>query len=296
LLQADDRDAAPPVVKYRHSFHAGNFADVHKHVTLFALLAALKKKDKGFLYLDTHAGRGSYDLSAGSAESVAGVGRFLAQEHSAPELTAYATALERARAAAGGRHHYPGSPLLAARELRPEDRGLFVEWQGPEAHALSKALAAFPDEPPAARLRVERGDGLAVLRASLPPRERRALVFLDPPYEDLQEFKRVAAAVADGLRRFATGVFAVWYPIKEQRATADWHMHWSRVVSAPTLLSELWLYPRDSRVALNGSGLLIVNPPWQTKERMREWLPELAECLAVGPSGGTEVRMLSQSP
>ena len=100
--------------------------------------------------------------------------------------------------------------------------------------------------------------------------------------------------MADGLGRFATGVFAAWYPIKEQRLTAEWHAEWSRAIAAPTLLSELWLYPRDSRVALNGSGLLIVNPPWQIGERMREWLPELGACLAVGDSGGTDVRMLSQ--
>ena len=101
--------------------------------------------------------------------------------------------------------------------------------------------------------------------------------------------------MADGLERFATGVFAAWYPIKDQRATAGWHAEWSRTVAAPTLASELWLYPRDSRVALNGSGLLIVNPPWQIAERMREWLPELAASLGAGDSGGTEVRMLSQS-
>jgi 23S rRNA (adenine2030-N6)-methyltransferase len=91
-------------------------------------------------------------------------------------------------------------------------------------------------------------------------------------------------------------VFAVWYPIKEQRDTAAWHADWARAVAAPTLVSELWLYPRDSRVALNGSGLLIVNPPWQTEERMREWLPELKSCLGADGSGGAQVRMLSQSP
>ena len=100
--------------------------------------------------------------------------------------------------------------------------------------------------------------------------------------------------MADGLERFATGVFAVWYPIKEQRVAEEWHAEWARAVTAPTLSSELWLYPRDSRVALNGSGMLIVNPPWQIAERMRTWLPQLSACLAVGDSGGTEVRMLSQ--
>ncbi|HWW33482.1 MAG TPA: 23S rRNA (adenine(2030)-N(6))-methyltransferase RlmJ [Steroidobacteraceae bacterium] len=284
-------------MKYRHSFHAGNFADVHKHVTLLGLLAALKRKDKGFLYLDTHAGRGGYQLTDGTAEAAAGVGRFLAREPRAPELREYAALLGRLRAGSGGRHLYPGSPLIAALELRPQDRGVFVELQGAEAQALGAALEAPGGAPPAARLRVERGDGLAALRAQLPPPERRALIFIDPPFEETrEESARVTAAVADGLRRFATGVFAVWYPIKEQRVTAAWHADWLRAIAAPTLATELWLYPRDSRVALNGSGLLIVNPPWQTEERVRAWLPELESALAAGGGGGAEVRMLSESP
>lgn len=284
-------------MKYRHSFHAGNFADVHKHVTLLALLAALGRKDKGFLYLDTHAGRGSYQLTDGSAEAAAGVGRFLAHEPRAPELRDYAALLARLRAGSGGRHLYPGSPLIAALGLRAQDRGVFVELQGAEAQALGAALAAPGGATAAARLRVERGDGLAALRARLPPRERRALVFIDPPYEEArEEFARVTRAVADGLRRFATGVFAVWYPIKQQRLAAAWHADWLRAIAAPTLASELWLYPRDSRVALNGSGLLIVNPPWQTEERMRAWLPELESALGAGGGGGAAARMLSQSP
>ncbi|HEX4562985.1 MAG TPA: 23S rRNA (adenine(2030)-N(6))-methyltransferase RlmJ [Solirubrobacteraceae bacterium] len=281
-------------MKYRHSFHAGNFADVHKHVTLLALLAALGRKDKGFLYLDTHAGRGAYELSGATPESAAGVGRFLGHEHRADELRHYASLLARLRSAPGRAHFYPGSPLLAAAVLRAQDRAVFVELQGAEARALEAALATSGAA--AARSRVERGDGFAVLRAHLPPRERRALLFLDPPYEETRvEFPRVTAAVADGLQRFATGVFAVWYPIKEQRATAAWHADWARAIGAPTLVSELWLYPRDSRVTLNGSGLLIVNPPWLTEQRMRAWLPELRACLDADGTGGAEVRMLSQS-
>jgi 23S rRNA (adenine2030-N6)-methyltransferase len=278
-------------VKYRHSFHAGNFADVHKHVTLLGLLAALKKKDKGFLYFDTHAGRGGYDLSGGSAEAAAGVGRFLAGDPRAEELRHYAALLARLRTARGSSHFYPGSPLLALEELRPQDRAVFVEWQAAEAQALEAAVARGSTP----RARIEHGDGLQLLRAALPPAERRALIFIDPPFEETRaELARITAAVADGLRRFATGVFAVWYPIKEQRVTAAWHTEFSRAVAAPALAAELWLYPRDSRVSLNGSGLLIVNPPWQTEERMRAWLPELAAALGAGASGGTQVRMLSQ--
>lgn len=286
-------------MKYRHSFHAGNFADVHKHVTLLALLAALKRKEKGFLYLDTHAGRGGYDISGGGAEAAAGVGRFLASAPRAAELRHYAALLERLRAARGSDHFYPGSPLLALGELRPQDRAVLVEWQGAEAQALRTAVdaAAAPGATRTARprARIEHGDGLKLLRAALPPPERRALIFVDPPFEERRtEFAAVTAAVGDGLRRFATGVFALWYPIKEQRVAAAWQADFARTVAAPTLAAELWLYPRDSRVALNGSGLLIVNPPWRIEERMREWLPELAAALGAGAAGGTQVRMLSE--
>ncbi len=280
-------------MKYRHSYHAGNFADVHKHVTLIALLAALKRKDKGFLYLDTHAGRGRYDLSGGSAEAAGGIGRFLAGTHRAQELRDYAALIAAFRTRQREPHAYPGSPLIAASELRGQDRAVFIELQAAEANALERALR--PHAGPVTA-RIERGDGLERLRAHLPPAERRGLAFLDPPYEETRlEFERVTAAVAEGLRRFPTGLFTVWYPIKDERTTLARHAAWGQAIAAPTLVSELWLYPRDARVALNGSGLLIVNPTWQVEERMSEWLPELQRCLATGSAGGTSVRMLSQS-
>jgi 23S rRNA (adenine2030-N6)-methyltransferase len=278
-------------MKYRHSFHAGNFADVHKHATLLALLAALKRKDKGFLYLDTHAGRGSYDLSSPSPEAAGGIGRFAAARHASPELREYASLLARFRAAPGQRHRYPGSPLIAALELRPQDRAVLIERSATEAQPLRASLEAL-NAHAARRVHIERGDGFERLRAFLPPPERRALIFIDPPYEETREdFGRVSLALAGGLRRFPTGVFVAWYPIKEERSTAAWLARLPRALPAPTLVSELWLYPRDSRVGLNGSGLLIVNPPYLTLERMQVWLPELQRSLAAGPAGGTSVRV-----
>jgi 23S rRNA (adenine2030-N6)-methyltransferase len=174
-------------MKYRHSFHAGNFADVHKHITLLALLHALKKKDKGFLYLDTHAGRGSYDLSGVPAEAAGGVGRFLEAQHVAPELRDYAALIAWLRARTARRHLYPGSPLIAAAELRPQDRAVLLELQGAEAHALEQSLRVLADERATELpVRVERGDGFQRLKAFLPPPERRGLTFIDPPYEEMQ--------------------------------------------------------------------------------------------------------------
>jgi 23S rRNA (adenine2030-N6)-methyltransferase len=284
-------------VKYRHSYHAGNFADVHKHVTLLALLAALERKDKGFLYLDTHAGRGLYDLSTPAAESAAGVGRFLESEPQAPELAAYALRIRALRERRGQSHALPGSPLLAAAALRPQDRAVFVELLGAEAQALSAALdaAGLGAAPGRARVRIERGDGFAQLRALLPPPERRALILIDPPYEETRrDFERVAAALGEGLQRFPGGVFAAWYPIKDARDLASWYAACRSALTVPALLSELWLFPRDSRVALNGSGLLIANPPYLIAERMQQWLPELTASLAAGPDAGCDTRWLTE--
>jgi 23S rRNA (adenine2030-N6)-methyltransferase len=288
-------------MKYRHSFHAGNFADVHKHIALLALLRALKKKDKGFLYLETHAGRGSYDLSGLPAEAAGGVGRFLEAHHEAPELREYAAVIAALRARTARRHLYPGSPLIAAAELRAQDRAVLIELQGPEVQALEQSLSTLPDAGAGGlRVRVERDDGFQRLKAFLPPPERRGLTFIDPPYEETQQdFREVTAALVEATRRFPTGVLAAWYPIKDQRTLGPWLMECLRALrgAATTppaaLASELWLYPRDSRVALNGSGLLIVNPPWLTLERMQVWLPELQACLAVGAGGGSSARMVS---
>jgi 23S rRNA (adenine2030-N6)-methyltransferase len=285
-------------MKYRHSFHAGNFADVHKHVTLLALLAALQKKDKGFLYLETHAGRGAYDLSTPTADAAGGIGRLGDGVAGCAELSAYLELLARLRAQFGQRHLYPGSPLLAVAMLRPQDRAVLIELQGSEVNALKHTLSDYALRHAGAvpQAQVERGDGYARLRAWLPPPERRGLTFIDPPYEQTgEDFVAVTQALAEGLRRFPSGVMAAWYPIKDERSTAHWQLGCARALQAPILVSELWLYPRDSRVALNGSGLLVVNPPHQVLEHMQAWLPQLTAALSSEPSAGSRAFMLAES-
>jgi 23S rRNA (adenine2030-N6)-methyltransferase len=275
-------------VKYRHSFHAGNFADIHKHVTLLALLASLKRKEKGFAYFETHAGRGAYDLSHQSVEAAEGSGRFSTGEYRAQELQNFAALLAQFRAGRNQARAYPGSPAIAAYELRSQDRGILSELIPTEARLLERELEVNP------RLRVERADGFERLRAWLPPAERRGLVLIDPPYEESgADFERATAAIVDALQRFSTGVYAAWYPIKDEREVRAWHDTFARAVSAETLVSEMWLYPRDSKVALNGSGMLIVNPPYQLAERMAVWLPELQAQLDTGHPGGTSVTNLT---
>jgi 23S rRNA (adenine2030-N6)-methyltransferase len=275
-------------VKYRHSFHAGNFADIHKHVTLLALLASLKRKEKGFAYFETHAGRGAYDLSHQSVEAAEGSGRFSTGEYRAQELQNFAALLAQFRAGRNQPRAYPGSPAIAAHELRSQDRGILSELIPTEARLLERELEVNP------RLRVERADGFERLRAWLPPAERRALILIDPPYEESgADFERATSAIVDALQRFSTGVYAAWYPIKDEREVRAWHDTFARAVSAETLVSEMWLYPRDSKVALNGSGMLIVNPPYQLAERMAVWLPELQAQLDTGHPGGTSVTNLT---
>lgn len=278
-------------MKYRHSHHAGNFADLHKHVALIALLEALQRKEKGFFYLETHAGRGVYELD-GSGTDASRAGRasleqILSRADDGGELSHYANVIKRHRVDANSRVAYPGSPLIAQSLLRDQDRALLVELLATEASALSTAIGR------SARIRVERGDGYALLRAHMPPKERRGLVLIDPPYEDENEFERVTTAITSALQRFETGVIAVWYPIKEARDITLWHNKVASAVTREMLVSEIWLYPRDSRVSLNGSGLLIVNPPYQLAENMRRWLSDLHAVVDTARTGGFRVESLA---
>jgi 23S rRNA (adenine2030-N6)-methyltransferase len=275
-------------MKYRHAYHAGNFADVHKHVTLLALLAALQRKDKGFLYLETHSGRGAYDLAHDAPEPGSGIARLCVGPDSSEELRRYAALVTEYRTQQSNLHAYPGSPLLAARELRAQDRAVLVELLAAEARVLEQALGGHHS-----RVRVEQGDGFERLRAWLPPHERRGLILIDPPYEETsRDYARVTMVVAEALRRFHTGVIAVWYPIKDEQVVAAWQTGLAKAIDCETLAAELWLYPRDSRVALNGSGMLIVNPPYLLAERMHVWLPELQAQLDTTRAGGTSIRTL----
>jgi 23S rRNA (adenine2030-N6)-methyltransferase len=273
-------------VKYRHSFHAGNFADVHKHIALLSVIAALQRKDKGFLYLETHAGRGAYDLSesVGSRASRTGLTRILAQPGESEEIQAYGNAVRHWRELVKDRNAYPGSPVLAAGALRDQDRAILSEMQPPEAHALERALAHH------ANVRVELGDGYELLRAHLPPVERRGLVLIDPPYEETsRDFELARTAIGDVLQRFATAVVMLWYPIKDARDTQAWRRRLRASLQQPDLVSELWVHPCDSRIALNGSGLIIIHPPYQLAQRMRLWLPQLVGMLDAAGTGGSLV-------
>jgi 23S rRNA (adenine2030-N6)-methyltransferase len=275
-------------MKYRHQFHAGNFADVHKHVLLLDVLAALTRKDKGLLFVDTHAGRGEYQLHPGDAahpaEWQAGAARLLDASPAHDALRRYRDLLLARRH--GASLFYPGSPLLAAGALRPVDRVVFFETQRDEAGQLRKSLAAA--EARNKSVRVESADGFAGLRALLPPPERRGCVLIDPPYEERDDYSRVTTAAEDALRRFEGVVLMLWLPVKLREDFDAWLTKLRSRVTRPMLASLLWLHPCDSRAALNGSAMVLVNPPYLVEEAMREWLPE-ARAMLGGAQSGYEV-------
>ncbi|HEX6636257.1 MAG TPA: 23S rRNA (adenine(2030)-N(6))-methyltransferase RlmJ [Steroidobacteraceae bacterium] len=279
-------------MKYRHQFHAGNFADVHKHVLLLDVLAALTRKEKGLLFVDTHAGRGEYQLHPGDA---AHPGEWQSGAAKVLSMAPRHESLQRYRALLATRQHgaslfYPGSPLIAAGALRPVDRLVFFEMQRDEAGQLRKSLAAGDGQ---SRARVEATDGFAGLRALLPPPERRGCVLIDPPYEEREDFARVTAAVLDSLQRFESAVLVLWLPVKLRADYDAWQYKLGRELARaklarPMLSSLLWMHPCDSRAALNGSALVVVNPPYLLEQAQRAWLPELRAMLG-GDQAGCEV-------
>jgi 23S rRNA (adenine2030-N6)-methyltransferase len=273
-------------VNYRHAFHAGNFADVHKHVILLALLERLKRKASAFFYLDTHAGRGSYDLKSEearrSAEWREGVGLIRSASPNSPDLQRYLSVLTEL----GGNSQYPGSPLLAAAALRPGDRAVLVEQQFDEVRVLQRELRGRRG------ITVNEGDGYAALTAYLPPKENRGLVLLDPPYESDREFSTLRQALESGLTRWPNGLFTLWYPLKANRDVPRFHSAVKESGRRKLLLLELSVRPSDSPSGLNGSGVLIANPPWQFDTEMRTVHEELHTLLAPDGSGGVRVEWL----
>jgi 23S rRNA (adenine2030-N6)-methyltransferase len=270
-------------MNYRHAFHAGNHADVFKHVVLLALLDALKRKATPFFVLDTHAGRGRYalrDLSARrTGESDAGVARVLGAKTDAVAIKRYQEALRHCNPD-GGLRIYPGSPLLTAMALRDDDRLLCCETQPDEARALTALFARDR------RVHVQAGDGYAAIKAHLPPKPRRGLVFIDPPYETQEaEFGAVLAALKEGMERWPQGMFAVWFPIKQRRGVQRFLRAVARLPAQDILLAELLIRPDDSPLRLNGSAMLLLNPPWKLDAEIAAALPQLA--VELGEAGAS---------
>lgn len=268
-------------MNYRHAYHAGNHADVLKHVVLARVLAHLALKAAPFRAIDTHAGIGFYDLEADEAARTGewrdGVGRLEAPF--APEVEAVLAPYRAALAAVRERRGptiYPGSPALIREALRRGDRGVFVELHPADAALLRERYGSDPLS------RVMALDGWTALHALVPPPERRGLVLIDPPYEERGELDRLALELARAARKWPTGTYLAWYPIKDRAPVERMARAAATGIARPILRLELRVRQGDDPARLNGSGLLVVNPPWTLEEAMRLAGPALAERLAPG--------------
>jgi 23S rRNA (adenine2030-N6)-methyltransferase len=263
-------------VNYRHAYHAGNFADVAKHIALVAALTHLKKKDKPFAVLDTHAGRGLYDLggteAARTGEAQTGIASLLrAPRSGSPLLETY---LGVVREAGDGR--YAGSPLIAAKMLRAGDRLVAIEKHPEDFAALKTVLAPYR------RAQALQADGYERLAALLPPPERRGLVLIDPPYEAPDEFETAARALGNAYRRFATGIYLLWFPIKSRSAAESFCGEALAGGIARALRIDVAVTGEGDR--LSAVGLLVVNPPFGFAAEMKAALEAACPHLGGGAS------------
>jgi 23S rRNA (adenine2030-N6)-methyltransferase len=276
-------------MNYQHIYHAGNFADIAKHVGLLYCLEALKRKDSAFFVMDSHSGRGVYDLQAPearkSAEAERGIQRLVEKSIGDAALRDYFNAI---RARKGKRlARYPGSPALIAGGLRAQDRALFVELKPAEARAAAREIESL------GRVRTEIGDGYAALKAFLPPEERRGLVLIDPPYESLDELKTMLRAFAEAYLRWPTGIYLIWYPIRSAAQRSMVHQRFEALDIPKILYADLAIHPDDAGVGLAGSGLMMINPPFGADEYLRAAYTAIHQALAASGSGYVEVDRLT---
>jgi 23S rRNA (adenine2030-N6)-methyltransferase len=275
-------------MNYRHAFHAGNFADVVKHAVLARIVGYLKEKPAAFRVIDTHAGAGVYDLSGPEASRTGewreGIGKLLGAEFLpavrellAPYLDAVA-AFNPGMAPGDTLKVYPGSPALVRHWLRTQDRLIACEPEPAAARALAEGMRGDN------RVKTVAIDGYTALNAYVPPKERRGLVLIDPPFEQPDEFVRLAQALAGAHRKWPTGIYLLWYPLKDARACQSFGRRLAGLGVARMLRAELTVAPARTE-KLGGSGLIIVNPPWTLADELALLLPALARILGAGAHG-----------
>ena len=279
-------------MNYRHAYHAGNFGDVLKHVVLMLCLDHLKRKETPFRVIDTHAGAGRYRLNHSAAAKTdewrSGIGRLMGPDASSlppkveQRLMSYLAAV-RAENPDGVMNVYPGSPALVQTAIRPGDAFVANELH-PEDAAILKAVLALDK-----LCKMSNLDGYAALKALLPPKERRGLVLVDPPFEQPGELIRMTESLGDAIKRFATGIYLLWYPIKDDKPINRFYRGILEVTTAaglpPPLRVELLLRPLRNPLLLNGAGLAIINPPYQLEAELDELLPKLASLLGDDGKG-----------
>lgn len=271
------------MLSYRHSFHAGNHADVLKHSVLSLIITALKEKEKPFLYLDTHAGAGNYRLAAANAQKTAeyqhGIELLWQRDDTPALLQPYLSTVAHYNRHHPQLRHYPGSPLLAQHLLREQDKLWLTELHPSDYPLLRQHFANDP------RAKVSCADGFAQLKAVLPPVMRRGLIVIDPAYEVKSDYQQVVTTIADGYKRFATGVYALWYPVVHRptikRLLADLQATGMRNI----LQIELAVLPDNQQRGMTASGMIVINPPWRLASQMESLLPWLHQVLSPQKQG-----------
>lgn len=277
------------MLSYRHSFHAGNHADVLKHLVLTLILQSLKQKDKGFFYLDTHSGVGRYSLLSAESEKTGeyleGIARLWERDDLPEEVACYVNEIKKINK--GKLKFYAGSPLLAVQQLREQDRALLTELHPNDFPLLRQEFAKK------ANVVTKRENGFQQLKAALPPKEKRGLVLIDPPYELKEDYELVVKAIIEGYKRFATGVYAIWYPVVLRQ-------HSKRIVRGlietgirKILQIELAVRPDSDQRGMTASGMIVINPPWQLETQMKSVLPYLTQVLVPEGTGSWSVEWIT---
>ncbi|MDW6091486.1 23S rRNA (adenine(2030)-N(6))-methyltransferase RlmJ [Vibrio rhizosphaerae] len=265
------------MLSYRHSFHAGNHADVLKHTVQSLILTALQKKEKPFVYHDTHSGAGRYDLthewSEKTGEYKQGIARLWQQSDRPQALENYLAAIRTLNSSATLRY-YPGSPRVAKAHLRAQDRMVLTELHPSDYPLLQQEFAAD------AQVSLYKDDGFRCLKASLPPKERRGLVLIDPPYELAHEYQDVVKAIAQSYKRWATGIYAIWYPVVYRANIDDMLAGLESLGIRKILQIELGVAPDNTERGMTASGMIVINPPWTLETQMQEILPYLQSVIA----------------
>ncbi len=264
------------MLSYRHSFHAGNHADVVKHIVQSLILDSLKNKEKPFVYHDTHSGVGRYDLhhewSEKTGEYKQGIARLWQQDNPPAEIASYLNAVKALNQ--DTLRFYPGSPRIARALIRPQDRMVLTELHPSDYPLLEQEFSHDR------QVHIYKEDGFQRLKASLPPKERRGLVLIDPPYELAHEYRDVVKAIAQSHKRWATGIYAIWYPVVNRYDVEDMLEGLQALGIRKILQIELGVAPDSNERGMTASGMIVINPPWTLAAQMQSILPFLQQTIA----------------
>ncbi len=277
------------MLSYRHSYHAGNHADVLKHIVLTLCINSLKEKDKAFLYLDTHSGAGRYLLQSEHAEKtgeyLSGINLIWQQNDIPAPIESYLSLLKRYNPFETLKY-YPGSPLIAKQLLREQDKLNLTELHSTDYPLLRQEFSKDK------RAKVLKEDGFAQLKSKLPPESRRGIVLIDPSYEIKEDYLKIPAALVEAYKRFATGIYLIWYPVVSRTQTQ--RMINAIVDSGIKRISqyELAIKPDNNQKGMTASGMIVINPPWKLHEQMNTILPWLKGVLDTEKTGNYTIKQL----